>query len=162
MGRRTKQINVDDFQARRFGSVARLLQDCYSTWRDRVLVKLVKRGHDRVGMSHSVVLRNMDIDGTPLSVITKRAGVSRQAVAKVASQLVVMGYVKTAPDPGDRRAKMLKLTPKGLTLFTDSMEIYDEVERGLVERIGRRRLEEFRSTLKEISQPVPASRRRGR
>lgn len=113
-------------------------------------------------MSHSVVLRNMDIEGTPLSVITKRAGVSRQAVAKVASQLVVMGYVKTAPDPGDRRAKMLKLTPKGLTLFTDSMEIYDEVERELVERIGRRRLEEFRSTLKEISQPVPASRRRGR
>ncbi len=133
-------------------SVARLLHEAFGVCRDRVLDKLTSHGHPSINMSHGVVLRNMDVEGTPLSIVTKRAGLSRQAVAKVAGQLEALGYLTASRDPTDRRAKILKLSSKGMGLFADSIEAYGEFEDELARNIGRRRLEQFRTTLQMISQ----------
>ncbi len=152
MANRANKTEFDALMVRRFTSVARLLHEAFSVCRDRVLDKLTSHGHPSINMSHGVVLRNMDLEGTSLSVVTKRAGLSRQAVAKVAGQLEALGYVTASRDPTDRRAKILKLSPKGMQLFADSIEAYGEFENELAQRIGRRRLEQFRTTLQMISQ----------
>lgn len=146
-----KAIDADALTSKRFSSVARLLHDSFTICRGRVLEKLTSRGHPYINLSHSVVLRHIDVEGTPLSVVTRRAGVSRQAVAKVARQLEVVGYLATLPDPTDRRAKVLKLTPRGMLLFAACIEAYEAFEEELAQRIGRRRLEQFRITLQMIS-----------
>ncbi len=151
MANRAKKIDLDAFNVRRFTSVARLLHEAFNVCRDRVLDKLTSHGHPSINMSHGVVLRNMDLEGTPLSVVTKRAGLSRQAVAKVAGQLEALGYLTASRDPTDRRAKILKLSSKGVALFADSIEAYGAFEDELAQRIGRRRLEQFRTTLQMIS-----------
>lgn len=152
MANRAGKIDLDALTVRRFASVARLLHDAFNVCRDLVLDKLTSHGHPFINMSHGVVLRNMDVKGTPLSIVTKRAGLSRQAVAKVAGQLEELGYLTASRDPTDRRAKILKLSSKGMRLFTDSIEAYGEFEEELARKIGRRRLEQFRKTLQMISQ----------
>ena len=147
MARDKKEIDLNALTAKRMNSVARLLHDSFNVCRGRVLEKLASRGHPEINLSHSVVLRHIDVDGTPLSVVTKRAGVSRQAVAKVARQLEALGYLATLPDPTDRRAKVLKLTPSGMRLFAACIEAYEAFEGELAQSIGRRRLEQFRNTL---------------
>ena len=151
MANRAQKIDLDALTAQRFTSVARLLHEAFGVCRDRVLDKLTSHGHPSINMSHGVVLRNMDVEGTPLSIVTKRAGLSRQAVAKVAGQLEALGYVTASRDPTDRRAKILKLSSKGMRLFAHSIEAYGAFEDELAQRIGRRRLEQFRTTLQMIS-----------
>lgn len=151
MANKAKKIDWDALTVRRFTSVARFLHEVFGVWRDRVLDKLTSHGHPSINMSHDVVLRNMDVEGTPLSIVTKRACLSRQAVAKVAGQLEALGYVTASRDPTDRRAKILKLSSKGIRLFADSIEAYGEFEDELAQTIGRRRLEQFRTTLRMIS-----------
>lgn len=150
MARRTRKYDSKDVQVRRRTSVPRLLYDCSNICKDLVLKRLAQRGHHQVRLSHNVVLRHMDFDGTAQSSIAQRAGVSRQAVAKVVGQLCGLGYIRTIRDPQDRRAKILKLTAKGVRLFEDSIEIYDEIERTLLVKIGRQRLVALRSTLQAI------------
>lgn len=157
MPSRTPPVDFETLEARRVVSVPRLVHDVFDVCRDRVLAQLRSAGHTRVGMSHSVVLRHLDFAGTPLSVITRRAGVSRQAIAKVAAQLQDLGYARTVSDARDRRIRVLKLTRKGMRLVTDALDAYDSVEREFAERIGRRRLEDLRSTLQQITATVGAA-----
>jgi len=101
LARNKKKIDLDALTAKRFSSVARLLHDSFNVCRGRVLEELASRGHPQINLSHSVVLRHIDVDGTPLSVVTKRAGVSRQAVAKVARQLEALGYLQPHPEESE-------------------------------------------------------------
>ena len=150
MAHRSRKYDSKDIQVRRRTSVPRLLGDCTNLCKDLLLEKLANRGHHQVGLSHSVVLRHMDFEGTAQSLIARRAGVSRQAIAKVVGQLARLGYIRTVRDPHDRRAKILELTANGVRLFEDSIEIYDEIERTLSKKIGRQRLVALRSTLQAI------------
>ena len=142
--------NLQDLQKRRVTSVTRLLFGCYLTSRDRIQEKMSARGYADSNMGHGVVLRHLDFEGTPLSVITRRAGVSRQAIAKVAAELVELGYVRLDADPEDRRAKIVRPTKRGLQLIEANIESYEEVEREIGEIIGRRRLELLRTTLRML------------
>jgi DNA-binding MarR family transcriptional regulator len=62
------------------------------------------------------------------------------------------GCVRRVPDTEDARAKMVRLTAKGLRLRASSRKAIQAVESRIRRRLGSRRYEAFRALLTEVSE----------
>lgn len=145
-----KDSTFEELEAKRVMVVGRLLFYCFKLFLDRGMTKLQRRGHNNIGMAQSVLLRNLDFSGTQITVIAKRAGVTKQAIIKIARDLQARGYLKVVPDPNDRRGKLVRLTPRGLRLVNDVLEVAAEVEGEFAAIIGWKKLENLRATLTSL------------
>jgi len=57
-----------------------------------------------------------------MSQISERFNITAAAASQLVDKLVQAGYLNRAEDPGDRRAKMLTLSPAGLELIKTGFE----------------------------------------
>ena len=145
-------LDLDKLEAKRAAIIGRLLFYCFNLTLDRTTTKLERRGHQNMGMAQSILLRNLDFSGTQITVIAKRAGVTKQAIVKVARNLQHRGYLKIAPDPTDRRAKLVMLTRKGYQFVRDVIEISEEIENELAAAVGRKKIDQLQATLQAMLQ----------
>jgi DNA-binding MarR family transcriptional regulator len=100
-------------------------------------------------------------DGTRLTELAELAGHSKQAVGEFVCDLEAMGYVKRVPDPVDGRAKIIRLTERGVEAKEIALEIFAEIEAEWAEQIGPKRVEALREALEALDElehtlPVPA------
>jgi DNA-binding MarR family transcriptional regulator len=59
------------------------------------------------------VFENLDPAGTRLTDLAARAGITHQSMSELVSVLEQAGYLERCPDPSDRRARIVRLTPAG-------------------------------------------------
>ena len=62
---------------------------------------------------HHPLLENIDPEGTRVTVLAARAGITHQAMAQLANELEERGIVERVPDPSDGRARLVRLTDEG-------------------------------------------------
>lgn len=60
--------------------------------------------------------------------VAERAGITKQAMGRIAAELESAGYVQIAVDPSDRRARVVTLTDAGQTPMADSFAVMAELE----------------------------------
>jgi len=78
------------------------------------------------------VLSNLDLtSGTRLVALAERAGVTKQAIGPVVRELEDLGYVSTAPDPSDGRAKLVIFTRAGRQVIDEAQPIINRIERSI-------------------------------
>lgn len=65
-------------------------------------------GMENLRASHTSLLPFLDYEGTRISVLADRMGISKQAVQQLVDELEAMGGVHRIPDPTDGRAKLVK------------------------------------------------------
>ena len=75
---------------------------------------------------------------------------SKQAMAQLVAHLELHGYVERAPDPLDRRAKVVRATARGREVFAIARELTEEVEARLAEQLGEAKLRRLRALLEEL------------
>ena len=80
---------------------------------DELIERLHAAGYTDITAAHHPVFYNLDLLGTRLTELSARAGMTHQAMGESVSSLVELGYLERVPDPVDRRAKLVVLTPKG-------------------------------------------------
>jgi DNA-binding MarR family transcriptional regulator len=97
--------------------------------------------------SHALVFAHLDVGGTRPAEIARRAGISRQAVGQTVAQMKARGLVKLAPDPTNRRARLVQPTAKGLKALDRSGAGSVAAERLLARRIGAARVKSLRDAL---------------
>src|SRR5262245_66689740 len=102
--------------------------------------RLAERGYPDIRRAHGCVFRWVDPAGTRLTELADLAGHSKQAVGEFVCDLEVRGYVERVPDPLDGRAKIIRLTERGIEAKTVAREIFAEIEREWAERIGAERV----------------------
>ncbi|HSI80570.1 MAG TPA: MarR family transcriptional regulator [Solirubrobacterales bacterium] len=107
-------------------------------------------GHDRIRDGHGCVFRFIDVEGTRLTTLADRAGFTKQAVGEIVDDLEQLGYAERIPDPSDRRAKLIRLTDRGLDAYGVGLEVFDEIEREWAERFGAERVAVLRELLEEL------------
>ena len=123
-------------------------------------------GFERAGFpgmrkAHGAVWRFVDLDnGSRLTELAERAGLTRQAVGEVADDLERLGYLERVPDPSDGRAKLIRPTERGRTAWRLGEEILADIERAWAERYGKRRMAMVRETLEQILADEPPRPRR--
>lgn len=112
--------------------------------------RLAERGHPDVRFAHGSVFQFLDDDGTRVSLLAERAQVSKQAMAQLVAHLEEHGYLQRVPDPGDRRAKLVRATDRGREVFAVAGELMAEIDARLDERLGSAKLRRLRTLLQEL------------
>ncbi len=95
---------------------------------DEITVRLDQAGFPNCPPTFHPIFENLDPDGTRLTVIAGRAGLTHQSVGEVVSELEQRGYVERVPDPADRRARLVRLTPDGRRLVRIAVTAIDSIE----------------------------------
>jgi DNA-binding MarR family transcriptional regulator len=107
--------------------MGRVLLGLANDFRRRVLDHCRQHGHPKVRGSHSSLLTHIGATPINLTMLAERSAITQQAVGKLVRELERMGYVECHIDDRDKRAKLIKLSPRGLTLTADLEEIIEEV-----------------------------------
>ena len=101
---------------------------------DEITVRLDDAGFPNCPPSFHPIFENLDPDGTRLTVLASRAGLTHQSVGEVVAELEQRGYVDRVPDPDDRRARLVRLTPRGRQLVRTAVTAIDSIEREWMKR----------------------------
>ena len=91
-----------------------MLLDAFRSLDQEIEAALRDRGIDEVRPSQVRTMLLIDRTGTRLSELAGRAQTTKQRMMQVIDELAEDGFVRRTPDPGDGRAKIVKLTAKGL------------------------------------------------
>ncbi len=76
---------------------------------------------------------------------------TKQSVGEVTRDLEQRGYLERVPDPGDGRAKIIRLADYGREAYGVGRELIDELEREWGERYGEERVAALREALEAVS-----------
>jgi DNA-binding MarR family transcriptional regulator len=118
----------------------------------KLFARLESEGFDQVREGHGCVFGFIDIDnGSLLTEIAERSGLTKQAVGEAVSELEQLGYLERVPDPTDKRAKINRLTPRGLEACLTGRRIFAEIEREWAEEFGEDLIAQFREAAERIS-----------
>jgi DNA-binding MarR family transcriptional regulator len=98
------------------------------------------RGYSDLRSTHTTLLSNIDLAGSTVTEAAERAGITKQAMGRLASELEDAGYVRVQSDPEDARVRILQLTEVGRRLMIDSFEVMADLERRYARLVGRDRL----------------------
>src|SRR5690348_13899695 len=77
---------------------------------DELIARLHAAGYTEITAAQHLVFENIDPDGTRLTTLGQRAGISRQSVTELVTALQRNGYLELRTDPSDRRARLVCLT----------------------------------------------------
>jgi DNA-binding MarR family transcriptional regulator len=83
-------------------------------------------------------------------------GVSRQAIAQVVATLERDGYLNRVADPGDARAKLICLTPRGRAAVRTMRASAQAAEDSWLASLGEARLADLRDSLLTLLSPPPS------
>ena len=97
-----------------------------------------------------MLLMSIDVDGSQMTRLGEKIGVSRQAVAKLVQNLEAGGYVQKSPDKSDKRASIVSLTDNGWKLIKNIVEIKSEIEQEYCSVIGEEQMQQLRSNLNRL------------
>jgi DNA-binding MarR family transcriptional regulator len=101
--------------------------------------------------THGCVFRFVHGDGMRLTELAARAGLTKQSVGEIVDDLTHLGYIERFPDPTDKRAKLIRLTPKGLEAQRIGLSSFTRLEEGWADTFGADRIGALRSLLEEIA-----------
>lgn len=107
-------------------------------------------GFEHVRAAHAPVFQVIDPEGTRLSVLAERAGMTKQAMGELIRHLESHGYIDTEPDPSDRRARLARLTSRGWSVVDAGLAVVTRFDDHLDAIIGRDEVERLRETLSAI------------
>src|SRR5580692_1916772 len=102
-----------------------------------VVEGLQVRGYADLRSTHTTLLSNMDLSGSTVTVAADRAGITKQAMGRLATELEAAGYIRVEADPKDARVRILQLTKTGKKLMLDSLEVMAELESRYARSVGR-------------------------
>jgi DNA-binding MarR family transcriptional regulator len=107
-------------------------------------------GFADVRSAHDCVFHFLEPGGVRLRELADRAGMTPQSIGEHVDELERLGYVERVPDPGDRRAKLIRPTARGAAIMRAAWSGLRDIEREWTEAVGTRRLGELRRALEAI------------
>ena len=122
-----------------------------------VFARLNESGYPELRPAHACVFGTIGPDGDRLTSLADRAGMTKQAVGEVVSELERLGYVKRVPDPRDRRAKTIRLTERGLEAWVFGHALIAEIQERWSKRYGKQRVDDLMELLVEIVDDAAAA-----
>jgi DNA-binding MarR family transcriptional regulator len=112
---------------------------------------LEEAGITDVRPTHGCVFRFVHGDGMRLTELASRAGLTKQSVGEIVDDLAKLGYLERYPDPTDKRAKLIRLTTKGLKAQSIGFSLFEQLEADWAEAFGADRIAALRSLLEEVA-----------
>jgi len=121
---------------------------------DGLHAELARQGHPEVRPVHGFVLQAVG-DGCTAVELGRRLGVSKQAAAKHIETLDALDYLRRDADPRDGRARIVRLTGRGVDCIARSARIFDDLRAGWVASVGAGRLSALEDDLRTVTADAP-------
>jgi DNA-binding MarR family transcriptional regulator len=128
-------------------STGQLLLKCARLLDERAVERVRAAGAPRLRPAHTRLLPHIDPDGTRLTDLARRLGITKQAVGQLVGDLVEMGTLSLEPDPLDGRARRVQFTERGMKAIAHGLGVLAEIEAELAQRMGKRKMKELHATL---------------
>jgi DNA-binding MarR family transcriptional regulator len=106
-----------------------------------------KEGAPRLRRSHTSLLPHLDLEGTRITDLAQRMGVTKQAVSQLVDELEQMGVLARVADPDDARARRVVFTQRGREGLLEGLSVLRALEDELSRAIGAKRMRELRDAL---------------
>lgn len=132
--------------------LGRLLALALTTVVDELHDRLERAGWPKVRPMWGFVLLALRDGRHNVRDVGDLLGVTKQAAAKVVASLLEEGLVERHEDPLDRRAVVLGLTVDGVRFLADAEAAYSAIEAGWVDVVGRKSVDDLRSTIGRVLQ----------
>ncbi|WP_225753945.1 MarR family winged helix-turn-helix transcriptional regulator [Actinotalea sp. Marseille-Q4924] len=117
------------------GNTVAMLGRAYSMLGFQIVDGVVGAGYPQKP-SHSAVFAQIHPDGSRLTALARGANMSPQAMGELVDELEELGYVERTPDPTDRRAKLIVLTPRGQQCIAAGIATIQGIESRLDDVLG--------------------------
>lgn len=131
-------------------SIGALLRIPYQHLAREVYDELERTGFSEVRASHSVVFRYILPEGSRVTELAERAGMTKQSMASLVDHLEKNGYVRIQPDPVDGRAKRVILTRRGEKVQKEALRLSRKVEQHWARLVGKTQMTTLRSLLEQL------------
>ena len=118
-----------DPSTRRQVTVISLLRRTNHLMVNEITERLEASGFPDSPPSFHPIFENLDPDGTRLTVLAARTGLTHQSVGEVVTELERRGYVERIPDATDKRARLVSLTDRGRDLVRAAVRHISDIER---------------------------------
>ena len=127
-------------------------------FRDQIRAGLRAKGH-LLEPSYAGVIIHLDLEGSRLTDLADRAGMTKQAMGKLVDELEAVGYVYRIADPIDGRAKVVCFSNAGIKLLQDSDTVVTEIWQSYADLIGEANLIKLRDQLQDLAAKVKQTRK---
>ena len=135
--------------------LATLMFVSYRAMDERVRQAMRDAGYD-VTVAQARLAQRIAEEGTRLTELADRAGVTKQTASLLVAALEREGLVERVPDPDDGRARLIRLSARGREAAQRAMEVVIGVESEWTAHLGpelTERLREALVRLREITDP---------
>ncbi len=109
-----------------------------------------KPGRPKLRRSHTSLFPHIDLEGTRVSELAERLGVSKQAVSQLVDDLEQQGVLERVVDPEDARARRVRFTARGRAGLLDGLAILKELEAECAKVIGASQMEDLHRALSAL------------
>ncbi len=126
--------------------LATLMFVSYRAMDERVRHAMRDAGYD-VTVAQARLAQRIAEDGTRLTELADRAGVTKQTASLLVAALEREGLVERVPDPDDGRARLIRLSARGREAAQRAMEVVIGVEGEWTAHLGPELTERLREAL---------------
>jgi DNA-binding MarR family transcriptional regulator len=120
----------------------------------RIIRGLHARGFIDFSPAFPALLSNLDLEGTRIGVLARRAGVTRQAAGQMLREIERCGYVDRRRGVDDARATVVRFTARGRRLMSAVFELVDAMDAEFTAALPRGEFERLRTTIVRLADTV--------
>lgn len=140
----------DKLEAEKAQRTVQLLFKAARLLNERAIARVQRRTDARVRVAHTALFPHVDLEGTRLTEIAKRLGMTKQAAGQLVDELEEMGVLERIPDPADARAKLVRFSKKGRRGLLEGLEVLREIEDEMREVVGDAKMRAMHEALAAI------------
>ena len=120
-----------------------------------------KPGRPRLRRSHTNLFPHINLEGTRVTDLAERLGVTKQAVSQLVDDLEAMGILERVVNPDDSRGRRVRFTSRGQAGLLDGLAVLGALEAEYAAGIGARHMKQLRlaliALLEQIERRAPTS-----
>lgn len=140
----------DKLEAEKAKRTVQLLFKAARLLNERAIERVRLRTDQPVRVAHTTVLPHVDLEGTRLTEIARRLGVTKQAAGQVVDELEEMGFLERIADPKDARAKLIRFSKKGQAAMLEGLQVLGEIEAEVRDVIGEGKMRVLHESLAAV------------
>jgi DNA-binding MarR family transcriptional regulator len=118
----------DSLERQRAITLIALLRRTSRLMVEEITERMEASGYPDSPSRHHPVFEAIDPEGTRVTVLAARAGVTHQAMVQLVAELETRGIVERVADPDDRRARLIRLTDQGREIVRAALEHIADIE----------------------------------
>lgn len=127
-----------------------LLYIPYRWLENRVINALTEAGFTDITNAQMKIVQRIGPNGTRLTELAAQAQVTKQTAGFLVNQLEKAGWVERVADPADKRARLVRITPRGEKAIPVATAAVAEVEAEWTAYLGEQRMADLRDILTDL------------